>query len=256
MYIPINEIIYRHKAEIKGIIHLGAHLGEESKDYHEAGIERVIWVEGNPALMEGLTKNVSAYPHNQVVNLLISDKDNSPVTFNVTSFSHSSSILELGITKEMHDTRIIERVPLTANRLDNFIAENKINIDNYNFLNIDLQGYELVAMKSMGKYLDHMDWVYTEVNVKHLYKNCALLYQVDLFLLQKGFERVEIFMTTHFWGDALYRRKKLTGKDLWLKTIKIYSQEGSRQAGFIFKAGYNNSMKITKTIIKKILGRP
>ena len=255
MYIPIQEIISRHKAEIKGIIHLGAHLGEEAKDYHEAGIEKLIWVEGNPALIGALKQNVSSYPQNQVVNLLISDKDNSPVTFNVTAFSQSSSILELGITKEIHNTNIIERVPLTAHRLDSFITQNDVNINNYNFLNIDLQGYELVAMKSMGKYLDHMDWVYTEVNVKPLYKNCALLYQVDLFLLDKGFERVEIFMTTHFWGDALYRRKKLTGKDLWLKTIKIYSQEGSRQAGFIFKAGYNNSMKITKSIIKKILRR-
>jgi len=255
MYIPIQEIISRHKADIKGIIHLGAHLGEEAKDYHESGVERVIWVEGNPSLIDSLKKNVSAYALNEVVNLLISDKDNSPVTFNVTEFSQSSSILELGITKEIHNTNIIERVPLTAYRLDSFIAKNEINIGNYNFLNIDLQGYELVAMKSMGKYLDYMDWVYTEVNVKPLYKNCALLYEIDLFLLHKGFERVDLFMTTHFWGDALYRRKKITGKDRWLKIIGIYAKESGRQAGYFVKAGYSNSKKMAKSFIKNILGR-
>ena len=81
MYIPIHEIISRHKADIKGILHLGAHLGEEAQDYHIAGIFQVIWVEGNPTLVERLKENVSPYPQNKVFNLLISDKDNSPVSF-------------------------------------------------------------------------------------------------------------------------------------------------------------------------------
>jgi FkbM family methyltransferase len=253
MYISIHEIISRHKADIKGILHLGAHLGEEAKDYHDARIDRVIWVEGNPSLVSQLKENVAAYPENQVFNLLVSDRDNASVNFNVTEFSQSSSILDLGITKEIHGTNIIEKIPLTAHRIDSFFRDKQLDITGYNFVNIDLQGYELIALQSMGTLLNKIDWVYTEVNVKSLYKNCALLYQVDSFLLNKGFVRVQTYMTTHFWGDALYVRKNITGFDKRIKLLKIYNEEGGRRIGFIVSNIYQKSKVLVKRGVKKIL---
>ena len=255
MYIPIHEIISRHKAGIKGILHLGAHLGEEAKDYHDSGIDRVIWIEGNPTLIDGLKENVSPYPQNKVFNLLVSDKDNYPVSFNVTAFSQSSSILDLGITKEIHGTNIIEKVTLTAHRLDSFFAENDLDIRQYNFVNIDLQGYELVALKSMGALLDNMDWVYAEVNVKRLYKDCALLYQMDHFLLNHGFVRVQTFITTHYWGDALYKRVQVSPIKKMSAVAGIYVEEAGRLGSEFLKASLKDSKKIAKRIIKKIVGR-
>jgi hypothetical protein len=43
-----------------------------------------------------------------------------------------------------------------------------------------------------------------EVNEKQLYKNCALVEEIDEFLLQINFKRVFTEMTTHGWGDAIY----------------------------------------------------
>jgi FkbM family methyltransferase len=209
MYITIQDIKYRYQVNLKGIVHLGAHLGEEAKDYAEVGCERVIWVEGNPSLISELKSNLSAYPNNSVYNVLISDKDNSKVIFNITEFSQSSSILELGSTKEMHNTKVIEQKELVARRIDTFFGENQVDMSKYNFLNMDLQGYELIALKSMGKLLDNIDWVYAEVNSRRLYKNCPLMDELDLFLLNKGFKRVELLMTGWKWGDALYKRQKI-----------------------------------------------
>ncbi len=209
MYISIQTIKNKYRTNLKGIVHLGAHLGEEAKDYAEVGCDKVIWVEGNPSLISELSSNLSVYPKNVVYNVLISDKDHSKVTFNITEFSQSSSILDLGVTQEIHNTKVIERKELTARRIDTFFAEKGVNISEYNFLNIDLQGYELIALKSMGDQLDHIDWIYTEVNSRHLYKKCVLLDELDLFLLKKGFKRVELFMTGWRWGDALYTRKKI-----------------------------------------------
>jgi FkbM family methyltransferase len=209
MYISIQDIKSKYQTNLKGIVHLGAHLGEEAKDYAEVGCERVIWVEGNPALIEELKSNISRYPGNVVYNILIADKDRSTVTFNITEFSQSSSILELGITREIHDTKVIEKRELVARRIDAFFGENQIDMSQYNFLNIDLQGYELIALKSMGELLGNIDWIYTEVNSRSLYKNCALLDDLDFFLLKKGFKRVELHMTGWRWGDALYTRQKL-----------------------------------------------
>ena len=255
MYISIQKIISRHQADIKGILHLGAHKGEEAEDYDEAGIENIIWIEGNPSLIAELKQNVALYPQNKVFNLLVSDKDNFPVSFNIAEFSQSSSILQLGITKEIHGTNIIEKVPLIAHRLDSFFAINNIDIGQYNFVNIDLQGYELVALKSMGVLLDNMDWVYAEVNVKRLYKDCALLYQLDHFLLNNGFVRVQTFMTRHYWGDALYKRVPLTSLKKISSLADIYGEEAGRLSTEFFKTGLIKSKKTAKRIIKKILGR-
>ena len=209
MYITIQDIKSKYRPDLKGIVHLGAHLGEEAKDYAAVGCEKVIWVEGNPTLISELKSNLSIYPKNAVYNVLISDNDHSKVVFNITEFSQSSSILELGITEEIHNTKVIERKELTARRIDTFFAEQGVDLQQYNFLNIDLQGYELIALKSLGDELDHIDWIYTEVNSRHVYKKCVLLDELDLFLLKKGFKRVELYMTGWRWGDALYRRQEI-----------------------------------------------
>ena len=188
-------------------------------------------------------------------NLLVSDIDNAEVSFNVTEFSQSSSILDLGITKEIHGTNIIEKVPLTTYRIDSFFKKNKIDISEYNFVNIDLQGYELIALKSMGVLLDKMDWVYTEVNVKPLYKNCALLYQIDHFLLNHDFVRVQTHMTTYHWGDALYKRKQVGSFKKATSLAGIYFEETGRRNKEFFRTIFNDSKRTAKKIIKNILGR-
>jgi FkbM family methyltransferase len=221
MYIGIKQIKEKYRIDLRGIIHLGAHLGEEAKDYAEVGCKNVIWIEGNPDLIDELKSNVSVYDGNRVFNILISEEDKKKVVFNITEFSQSSSILDLGITKEIHDTKIIEKKEIVARRIDSFFEEQHIDCKKYNFLNIDLQGYELNALKSLGNMLNDIDWIYTEVNSRTLYKNCTLLDELDLFLLKRGFSRVELYMTDWYWGDALYKRENIGKKEYLVKQANI-----------------------------------
>ncbi len=249
MYISIQTIKSKYQINLKGILHLGGHLGEEAKDYHEVGCENVIWIEGNPSLIDELKKNVSQYKQNKVFNLLVSDKDDAKVMFNITEFSQSSSILELGITKEVHNTNVVERLQLTANRIDTFFLRNKLDINQYNFLNIDLQGYELIALKSMGELLDKIDWIYTEVNSKELYKGCPLLYELDIFLLKKGFKRTDTYMTDWFWGDALYRRVEVSPAQKIAGTTAILVKEFSNRLFQLPIRTYRFAKRKAKSII-------
>ena len=86
-------------------------------------------------------------------------------------------------------------------RLDNLIFERK----DYNFLNMDIQGYELEALKGAKQTLKSIDYVYTEVNRDEVYENCARVEQLDFFL--KDFERVHTNWMGGTWGDSLYLRK-------------------------------------------------
>ena len=79
--------------------------------------------------------------------------------------------------------------------------------EKYNFLNVDVQGYELEVFKGFGEYLNNFDYVYCEVNEDYLYENCALVSHIDEYLSKYNLERVETFMTIHKWGDALYVKK-------------------------------------------------
>ena len=42
----------QNKTDIKGVLHVGAHRGEEIYDYESMGAEEVIWVEPVPELFE------------------------------------------------------------------------------------------------------------------------------------------------------------------------------------------------------------
>ena len=77
----------------------------------------------------------------------------------------------------------------------------------YNFVNIDIQGYELEALRGMTKQLEYVDYIYTEINTSDVYENCANAADLDRFLGGFGFSRVATKETDQGWGDALYSRK-------------------------------------------------
>jgi FkbM family methyltransferase len=86
--------------------------------------------------------------------------------------------------------------------LDNF------NTRAYNFLNMDVQGYELEVLKGGIETLKNVDYVYCEVNRDEVYENNAYIEEIDEFLSSYNMERVETNWLGGIWGDALYIRKK------------------------------------------------
>ncbi|MFC0343552.1 FkbM family methyltransferase [Epilithonimonas hispanica] len=194
------------------ILHLGAHLAEEAEEYSANDITDVIWVEGNSKLVDGLKTKLQNYPINsQIYNIMISEKDKEEIIFNITDFDQSSSILEPALTQKLHKTKIVETQKIVGRRLDSYFLENSIVLNDYRLMVIDLQGYELYAIKSLGKLLNNFDFIMAEINLKELYKNCTLLRDLDVFLANHGFVRKETFVNENFWGDALYVRTNITG---------------------------------------------
>jgi hypothetical protein len=120
------------------------------------------------------------------------------------SFILSSSFLEFGLHQYFHP-----HVWYT----DSFTCETKLlkdvvcNYDiPYNFINLDIQGAELKALKGMEEYLPNIDYIYSEVNSDYVYKDCALIGEVDEYLEKFGLKRVETQNTEYRWGDAFYVR--------------------------------------------------
>ena len=211
MIFSYQYLLNKHNISPKGLIHIGAHKAEECTIYSRGGTEKVLWIEGNPNLLALIQENISIYPKNKVCQALLSDIDDKKIRFNITNASMSSSILELGTHKELYpNIKVENELLLYSSRFDSYIKNNNIIIEEYDFVNIDIQGAELLALKGFGNFLDKINYIYTEVNIDNVYEGCSLLDEMDEFLLEKGFQRVELSLKYKSWGDAFYIRKSVT----------------------------------------------
>lgn len=190
---------------VKGILHLGAHICEEKTAYNQEGVKdsNIVWIDGNPILVNQLKQQ-------GVQNIFFALIDNTEhmSLFNIASNNQSSSILDFGTHSEHHShVSFTGSMELPTTTLKKFIETNNINIKQLNFWNLDIQGVELRALKSAEDYIQYADAIYTEVNYEEVYKNCDKIWQIDAFLLEKGFVRFDTkFHHPCGWGDALYIR--------------------------------------------------
>ena len=203
MLIPLHDLVKKYNIQFKGILHVGAHECEELNDY-ERYIQRnqILWVEALPDKVQFCKQR---YTNVLIENAIVSDTVEK-VRFNVSNNGQSSSILEFGLHSTFHPhVHYVSSFESETKLLKDVISNYNIN---YNFLNFDIQGAELKALKGMEEYLNKVDYLYTEVNSDYVYKDCALIGELDEYLLKFGLERVETKWCENFrWGDAFYIRK-------------------------------------------------
>lgn len=208
MLIDFRELFPRYNIKPKGVLHIGANVGEEAPVYDKLGIKNMIFIEANPAIFLMLKSNIAKYPDATAYNYCIGDEEGKNVIFHVSNNgSQSSSILELGTHKQVHpEVHYVSDIPMKTRRVDHIL--NSEDLADYDFLNIDLQGAELLALRGMGDLLYAFKWLYLEVNQAELYKGCPHVNDLDLFLNGFGFKRVETkWCGNTNWGDALYIKK-------------------------------------------------
>lgn len=200
---------------VGGIIHIGAHHGEEIKDYAESNVKNVIWFEANKKLMKHLFDNTCKYQNvkQEYFCEVLSDEDDKEIEFKITNNGQSSSMLELG-THEKHypSIKVIEKQTLKTRRFDTFYKNkiNLINLKEINFINLDVQGAELKVLKGFGDIFENyknIKAIYSEVNFEEVYIGAPLVQEIDEYLNRYKFTRILTVDTPYKWGDALYLRK-------------------------------------------------
>lgn len=214
MLINVSELKQRFDIKVDGILHIGAHTCEELKDYLSLGVDPacVIWIEAQPQLVE---QNKKENPQLNIYQALIDVEDNKQVCFHVTKNdvtgdSQSSSILEFGSHAKSHpQVKIANTVHMITSRMDSVIKRNNIPMHKINFINLDIQGVELRALKSMESYLPHIDYIYTEVNTEEVYKGCDQMDDLTQYLSTFGFKLADSRIYKEYgWGDAFYIKNR------------------------------------------------
>lgn len=205
MLIPFSELFAKYKIKPIGAFHCGASSGQEISEYYKNGIKNTVWIEALREVYAKLLINILPYKNAIAINECVSDVNGKEVMFNVANNEgQSSSLLDFGThTKEHPTVKFVNRVKMNTIRLDTLIEKYRLDMEKYDFLNIDLQGAELMALKGMGKYLDGFKFLYLECNQRELYVGCPMVEELDKYLKPYGFVRVETKWTGNGWGDCL-----------------------------------------------------
>ena len=207
--------IQKLTGQIRGVLHIGAFIGEELELYQKMHISNIIFFEPMQYTYQMLkdkvqnfatTYNFALGNYNGKGNMYASKFDH---TVNYITGA-SSSLLKPKKHLDIHPAVIFpEMEEVEVRRLDDVIAEEQIDVTNYNFMNIDVQGYELEVLKGSAHTLDSIDYIVSEVNNDEVYEQCALINEIDEFLSTYSFVREETNWAGGMWGDALYIKKKV-----------------------------------------------
>jgi len=209
MLISVDEMTKIFDIKPNGVLHIGAHLAEESIAYESFGWLPVIWIEANPTLVKIMKDNLHPSKHT-IFQAAISDINGEKENIYLSNNSQSSSMLKFKLHEKYYkNIKIVDKLEVVTYRIDRLLNFQDIP----NFINLDIQGMELRALKGFGNHLSKVDYIYSEVNKKELYSECALIDEIDSFLENKGFKRITArFYLRQGWGDALYIRKTVFNK--------------------------------------------
>lgn len=197
------------------IVDGGANRGNMTQKFLDQYAEPTIYAfEPIPHLAEELKEKYASKENVHVFQQALG-AENTTVSFNILNYQNSSSILTPGKWKQKYHGEkvdIAKTVEVQQVRLDQAISVGEIDI-----LKLDLQGYELEALKGAGDLLGRIKIIITEVEFVPLYENQPLFGDIDLFLRNAGFRLLNLYeLYTHpdgqlTSGDAVYLNTRYFG---------------------------------------------
>jgi FkbM family methyltransferase len=203
MLLSFTGLRKKYNMDVKGIIHVGAHYGEEISEYIENGIQDIVLFEPLSECFDVLAQKVMTLNANiEGHQVALGSAPGTATMYLSDNEKQSSSILKpkVHLTHHPH-VKFNGTEEVEVDLLDNFDTKD------YNFLNMDVQGYELEVLKGATETLKRVDYVYCEVNRDEVYEGNAYVEELDEFLSSYGMERVETSWEGQIWGDALYVKK-------------------------------------------------
>lgn len=211
-------LLDQYYTRAKGILHLGAHLGQESSKYQQFN-KPVVWVEAIPAVCSELTKKLSAFPNQHAFCALLDKVDGLQRTFKISNNMGgvSSSMFDFGdfgngqrALWPDEDLRMVSELTLPTICLDTLLCANSICSAQFDFWIVDLQGAELLALQGAEKSLATCNAILVEVSEVEVYKGGVLWNELQQWLRDKGFFPMWLPEIPHddvlFVNERIYHR--------------------------------------------------
>lgn len=217
--------------DAKGILHIGAHTGQEREAY---GGLPVVWVEPLEPAYKVLLEKIAGKPRQVARQHLIAD--GKAHKFGVSNNAgQSSSIFDFADHKKLWPAiGYVGQVEMQSITLEQFIDWYGLNLDTYDTLILDVQGAELLVLQGAGDLLQRFRWVMVEAADFESYKGGCTLAQIEAHMQANGFARWvqqagKAVPGVGGYFDTLYRNVAKTA-DLPPGEFTI-TEEGEEEAG-------------------------
>ncbi len=205
MILNLNELVRKYNMKINGVIHVGAHFGEEQNAYKSLGISQISYFEPVAKTFKKLKEKIGDEAN--LFNYALGNENKEVEMYVEEADAYGcSSILKPSDNYKNVKFNYGEIVQMK--RLDDI----EFDFSKYNFMNIDVQGYELEVLKGSVNTLKHVDYIMSEINRYTLQKpleyiNCVQINELSEFLSKFGFILVEQNWVGVSWGDGFFIKK-------------------------------------------------
>jgi len=224
-----------------GALSLGTETVDPWVELARSGCAELIGFEPVPEECERLNSMTSSLD-NGIRYLPHAIGDGGEHTLHITNFPMTSSLFEpdvatVSLFANLGELMIVERkLPVTTRRLDDLDLGGPAD-----FLKLDIQGAELMALQHATRTLAHVSVIQCEVEFVAIYKNQPLFADVDQFLRSQGFQflRFAYTMGRPFKPLVLGNNpNKEISQTLWADAIYVKDFRSVRETGDrILRAG-------------------
>lgn len=200
------------KTETPLILECGASVGPMIALYLELFENPHIYAfEPQPQFVEIIKEKFSNNDKVEVFQNAVGNK-NEKLKFNVLNRPTASSFMAPTVmNKKYHNEQVDVKkvIEVEQVRLDDVIKEKEVD-----FMKLDLQGYEIEALKGAERLIKNIKVITTEIEFIEEYKGQPLFGDIDVYLRSKGFylyNLYELFTQSDGQltaGDAIYLNKK------------------------------------------------
>ena len=193
VYVGIFE---RLNVNINGIIHVGMWDFVEHDCYTKLVGTNVIGVEANKFVYETMSKPVADRCGYKSFNECVYSEDGLEKDFYLAN--HCSSLSPTGG----------QSVKVTTKRLSTIIEENDIDMNQYDFLNIDAEGAELDILKGFENDLKYINVIDLETSYDDRNNTGASHDAIVEWLSDRNFTLAEMSDSYNYerWGDSVFVR--------------------------------------------------
>ncbi len=155
MILDLKKLVNKYNLKINGVIHIGAHLGQEYNLYKELNIGDMAFFEPQEKIFKELSNIIPESKHIKLFNMALGNETGSIKMYIDSYKQQSSSILEpkKHLSQYPH-IQFHNEQNVLIDRLDNIIKSKS-----YNFISMDVQGYELEVLKGSNQILHNIDYI-------------------------------------------------------------------------------------------------
>jgi FkbM family methyltransferase len=199
------------------VLDVGANEGQFVDKLRSVGYaNRIISFEPQQKVFAALASRTSAAPNWECHRLALGDQA-ATIHMHVSAFSPSSSLLPIGRlhVEMMPQTVEVGTEPVQVVRLDEWEGAPGL-ADKRLFLKLDVQGYELPALRGMGALLERMEGALVELNFRALFDGQSPYFEVMAVLEGAGLHfagltgiNMHPTVSDFLWADAVFFRQQL-----------------------------------------------